>query len=135
MWDTEPEVTRPHPRLVEVADFAVMSVLMKLLAACGVKEPIQKRCSTKDKQSRSEPFSHAHQRTVPWPMSAKKRSVPFCEMAGCLNAGIQFASQSVSSTKVKTKIAMPKIMSCPRMKFRRSAALILIIAPPEQIEM
>jgi hypothetical protein len=57
-------MTRPHPRLVEVADVAVVSVLMKLLAACGVKEPIQKRCSTKDKQSRSETFSHAHQRTA-----------------------------------------------------------------------
>ena len=53
-------MTRPHPRLVEVTDVAVVSVLMKLLAACGVKEPIQKRCSTKDKQSRSESFSHAH---------------------------------------------------------------------------
>jgi hypothetical protein len=31
-------VTRPHPRLVEVADFAVVSVLMKLLAACGLRE-------------------------------------------------------------------------------------------------
>jgi|RhiMetdeSRZDD1v2_1073273.scaffolds.fasta_scaffold902035_1 hypothetical protein len=61
MWDTEPEITRPHPRLVEVADFAVMSVLMKLLAACWVKEPIQKRCSTKVKQSGSEPQRH-HQR-------------------------------------------------------------------------
>jgi hypothetical protein len=50
-------------------------------------------------------------------------------------AGIQFASQSVSSTNVTTKIATPKIMSCPRTKFGRSAALILIIAPPEQIEM
>jgi hypothetical protein len=51
------------------------------------------------------------------------------------HAGIQFASQSVSSTKVKTKIATPKIMSCPRTNFARSAALILIIAPPEHIEM
>ena len=51
------------------------------------------------------------------------------------HAGIQFASQSVSSTNVTTKIATPKIMSCPRTKFGRSAALILIIAPPEQIEM
>jgi hypothetical protein len=38
------------------------------LAACGVKEPIQKRCSTKDKQCCSEPFSHVHQRT---PMSCR----------------------------------------------------------------
>src|SRR5262245_8676907 len=50
------------------------------------------------------------------------------------HAGIQFASQSVSSTKVTTNIA-PTIMSCPRRKFGRSAALILIIAPPEHIEM
>jgi hypothetical protein len=59
-------VTRPHPRLVEVADFAVMSVLMKLLAACGVvKEPIQKRCSTKDKQSRSAPQPRYQRRAQP----------------------------------------------------------------------
>ena len=50
------------------------------------------------------------------------------------HAGIQFASQSVSSTKVTTNIA-PTILSCPRTKFGRSAALILIIAPPEHIEM
>jgi len=49
-------------------------------------------------------------------------------------AGIQFASESVSSTKITTKIA-PMIMSCPRTNFGRSAALILIIAPPEHIEM
>ena len=58
-------MTRPHPRLVEVADVAVMSVLMKLLAACGVKEAIQKRCSTKDKQSRSEPQPHHQRRAQP----------------------------------------------------------------------
>jgi hypothetical protein len=63
MPDAARGVTRPHPRLVEVADVAVVSVLMKLLAACGVKEPIQKRRSTKDKQCCSEPFSHVHQRT------------------------------------------------------------------------
>jgi hypothetical protein len=51
------------------------------------------------------------------------------------HAGIQFASQSVRMTKVKTKIATPKMMSCPRINFGRSAALILIIAPPEHIEM
>src|SRR5262249_51549430 len=49
-------------------------------------------------------------------------------------AGIQFTSQSVSSTKATTTIA-PKIMSCPRTNFGRSAALILIITPPEHIEM
>src|SRR6266540_4389503 len=65
MWDTDRDVTRPHPRLVEVADVAVMSVLMKLLAACGVKEPIQKRCSTKVKQSRSEPQPHHQRRAQP----------------------------------------------------------------------
>jgi hypothetical protein len=74
-------VTRPHPRLVEVAEVAVVSVLMKLLPACGVKEPIQKRCSTKHKQSRSEPVSHAHQGTVAMADVRQKRSAPFCEMA------------------------------------------------------
>jgi hypothetical protein len=49
-------------------------------------------------------------------------------------ARVQFASQSVSATNARTKIAMPQIMSCPRTNFDRSAALILIIAPPEQIE-
>src|SRR5262249_55358679 len=49
-------------------------------------------------------------------------------------AGIQFTSQSVSSTKATTTTA-PKIMSCPRTNFGRSAALILIITPPEHIEM
>jgi K+-sensing histidine kinase KdpD len=36
------------------------------------------------------------------------------------------------ATNARTKIAMPQIMSCPRTNFDRSAALILIIAPPEQ---
>jgi hypothetical protein len=50
-------------------------------------------------------------------------------------AGIQFTSQSVSSTKATTTIA-PKIMSCPRTNFGRSTALILIIITlPEHIEM
>jgi hypothetical protein len=47
----------------------------------------------------------------------------------------QFASQNVSSAKVTTKIATPKMVSCPRIKFGRSAALILISGPPEHIEM
>src|SRR5262249_16462591 len=49
------------------------------------------------------------------------------------HGSIQFASQSVSSTKVTTNIA-PTIMSCPRRKFGRSAALVLLTAPPEHIE-
>jgi hypothetical protein len=48
--------------------------------------------------------------------------------------GIQFTSQRVSSTKATTTIA-PKIMSCPRTNFGWSTALILIITPPEHIEM
>src|SRR5215467_1060274 len=41
-------------------------------------------------------------------------------------AGIQFTSQSVSSTKATTTIA-PKIMSCPRTNVGRSAALIALL--------
>jgi hypothetical protein len=50
-------------------------------------------------------------------------------------ASIQFASQIASATNVRTKVATPRITSCPKINCGRSAALILIIAPPEHIEM
>lgn len=48
--------------------------------------------------------------------------------------GIQFASQIADPKDVTASIAMTKIMTCPRTNFGRSAASILIIMPPEHIE-
>src|SRR5512132_3199428 len=108
MPDAARGVTRPHPRLVEVADVAVVSMLMKLLAACGVKEPIHKRRSTKDKQCCSEPFSHAHQRTA---AIADVRQKTQCSVLrnGLMPQRWHFNLSARVSAKVATEIATPKI--------------------------